>query len=257
MRTGAASPPSRRRRADLGEQRVERHRRVGVLAVGQHDDRVDAAGLARARSSRRRRARSRRRAACPGGRRSAGRRARSPSDSRSDAERLDLAQHGTMFCPGRRFDAGRERPDARSRRCERKWPSVACAPSIAPSSLERPSPIGLVHRARRCRSARAPTRACGSASTGRSPPRRRRPPGAGSVTAGLRGVDAVLRGEQLAERHRLVERPEPVLRAGSAARPRSAGTAANASPASRCTGVTHGAPSTVTGLSDHIDPPSG
>ena len=25
---------------------------------------------------------------------------------------------------------------------ERKWPSVACAPSIAPSSFERPSPIG-------------------------------------------------------------------------------------------------------------------
>ena len=56
-------------------------------------------------------------------------------------ERLDIAQHDDVL-PGLGDSTPVVNAQTPTSSVERKWPRVACAPSIAPSSFERPSPIG-------------------------------------------------------------------------------------------------------------------
>ena len=137
----------------------------------------------------------------------------------------------------------------------RKWPSVFCAPSMAPSSLERPSPIGSSIEPEMSMTSSTDdglricvhwSMAADTTSTG----------GFGSVTAGFAGSTPYSSVKSLPSGTDSSSGRKPYSGRISCASCVCT-KAANASPASRCSAVTQSAPSTVIGLSDHIEPPAG
>ena len=139
---------------------------------------------------------------------------------------------------------------------ERKWPSVDCAPSMAPSSLERPSPIAssIEPEMSITSSTDDGLRICVHWSIAAETTSTA---GLGSVTAGPAGSTPYSAVNSSPSGTRLVQRPESVLGQDLLRGLRLQEGGEGRARRRACTSVTQSAPSTVTGLSDHIEPPDG